>query len=392
MQFKYMDFTVFFDPINLNEGDLNFDYKANQFANSIDFYENQDLTNYNIAIIGVGEERNAFNNFGCSLAPNNVRKYLYRLTSLNGSSKIIDLGNLKIGATTQDTYFALSSILEDLIKNNILPIIIGGSQDLTYANFLAYKNLEQTVNIVTVDSKFDLGVPDEDLNSQNFLTKIILHQPNYLFNYSNIGYQSYFIDKDENELMNKLFFDTYRLGQVQKNIEEVEPIVRNADILSFDVSAIRQSEAPGNKNASPNGFYGEQACQITRYAGLSDKLTSIGFYELNPEEDNNSQTAHSVAQMIWYFIDGVNYRKKDFPVGSRKNYLKYMVNIQDGKNEIVFYKSDKSERWWMDVPYPSHKKIKYERHLLIPCSYEDYQTACNNEVPDRWWQTFQKLL
>lgn len=392
MQFKYMDFTDFFDSINLNEGDLSFDYKANHFANSIDFYENQNLTNYNIAILGVGEERNAYDNFGCSLAPNNVRKYLYRLTSLNGASKIIDLGNLKIGSTTQDTYFALSSILEDLIKNNILPIIIGGSQDLTYANFLAYKNLEQTVNLVTVDSKFDLGVPDEELNSQNFLTKIILHQPNFLFNYSNVGYQSYFIDKDENDLMNKLFFDTYRLGQVQKNIEEVEPIVRNADILSFDMSAIRQSEAPGNRNASPNGFYGEQACQITRYAGLSDKLTSIGFYELNPEEDNNGQSAHSVAQMIWYFIDGVNYRKKDFPVGSRKNYLKYMVNIQDGKNEVVFYKSDKSERWWMDVPYPSHKKIKYERHLLIPCSYEDYQTACNNEVPDRWWQTFQKLL
>ncbi|MDF1673769.1 MAG: formimidoylglutamase [Vicingaceae bacterium] len=392
MQFKYMDFTDFFDPINLNEGDLSFDYKANQFANSIDFYESQDISSYNIAIIGVGEERNAFNNFGCSLAPNNVRKYLYRLTSLNGPSKIIDLGNLKIGATTQDTYFALSSILEDLIKNNILPILVGGSQDLTYANFLAYKNLEQTVNLVTVDSKFDLGVPDEEINSQNFLTKIILHQPNFLFNYSNIGYQSYFIDKDENDLMSKLFFDTYRLGQVQKNIEEVEPIVRNADILSFDVSAIRQSEAPGNTNASPNGFYGEQACQITRYAGLSDKLTSIGFYELNPEEDNNGHTAHGVAQMIWYFIDGVNYRKKDFPVGSRKNYIKYMVNIQDGKNEVVFYKSDKSERWWMDVPYPSHKKIKYERHLLIPCSYEDYQTACNNEVPDRWWQTFQKLL
>lgn len=387
-----MDFTDYFDPIILNKGDLNFDYKANQFANSIDFYETQDLTDYKIAIIGVGEERNAYNNFGCSLAPNNVRKYLYRLTSLNGTSKIIDLGNLKVGDTTQDTYFALSSILEDLIKNNILPIIIGGSQDLTYANFLAYKNLEQTINLVTIDSKFDLGVPDEDLNSQNFLTKIILHQPNYLFNYSNIGYQSYFIDKEENDLMNKLFFDTYRLGQVQKNIEEVEPIVRNADILSFDISAIRQSEAPGNSNASPNGFYGEQACQISRYAGLSDKLTSIGFYELNPEEDKNDQTSHSVAQMIWYFIDGFNHRKKDFPIGSRKNYLKYMVNIQDGKNEIVFYKSDKSERWWMDVPYPSHKKIKYERHLLIPCSYDDYQTACNNEVPDRWWQTFQKLL
>jgi len=385
-----MDFSEYFESININEGDLNYNYSDKQFLNSIELYNNQDVSEFDIAIIGVGEERNS-NNEGCATAPNHVRKYLYRLISFDKSTKIIDLGNLKIGATTEDTYFALSSILESLIKQNVLPIIIGGNQDLTYANFLAYKNLEQTVNLVAIDSKFDLGEADEEINSNNFLTKIILHQPNYLFNYSNIGYQSYFIDKEQVDLISKLYFDSYRLGQVQKNIEEVEPIVRNADILSFDISAIRQSEAPANKNASPNGFYGEQACQITRYAGMSDKLTSVGFYEINPELDSNGQTAHSVAQMIWYFIDGFNHRKNDFPVGSRKTYFKYMVNIQDGKNEVVFYKSDKSERWWMDVPYPAHKKIKYERHLLLPCSYDDYKTACNNEVPNRWWQTFQKL-
>lgn len=385
-----MDFSEYFEKIDLNQGDLDFNYSDNQFINKIELYEDQDVSNFNIAIIGVGEERNS-NNSGCATAPNHVRKYLYRLTGFDTTTKIIDFGNLKIGATIDDTYFALSSILEHLLKKNVLPIIIGGSQDLTYANFLAYKNLEQTVNLVSVDSKFDLGEADEELSSDNFLTKILLQQPNYLFNYSNIGYQSYFADKEHLELISKLYFDAYRLGQVQKSIEEVEPIVRNADILSFDISAIRQSEAPANKNASPNGFYGEQACQITRYAGMSDKLTSIGFYEINPELDSNGQTAHSVAQMIWYFIDGFNNRKNDFPVGSRKTYLKYMVNMQDGENEVVFYKSDKSERWWMDVPYPSHNKIKFERHVLVPCSYHDYKTACENEVPNRWWQTFQKL-
>ncbi len=385
-----MDFSEYFEPVNINEGDLNFNYKENQFLNSIELFANQDISEFNIALIGVGEERNSENN-GCAQAPNHVRKYLYRLIQLNATTKIIDLGNLKVGATIDDTYFALSSIIEHLVKHNVLPIIIGGSQDLTYANFLGYQNLEQTVNLVAIDSKFNLGKAGEEIDSNNFLTKIILHQPNFLFNYSNIGYQSYFTDKEEIELMSKLYFDSYRLGQVQKNIEEVEPIVRNADIVSFDISAIRQSEAPGNRNASPNGFYGEQACQISRYAGLSDKVTSIGFYEINPELDTNGQTAHSVAQMIWYFIDGYNHRKNDFPVGSRKTYLKYMVNMQDGNNEVIFYKSDKSERWWMDVPFPSHNKIKYERHVLVPCSYQDYQTACNNEVPNRWWQTFQKL-
>ncbi len=387
-----MNFSDYFNTINLNEGDLSFDYSKNQLANFItQFNGEQNINEFNIAIIGVGEDRNAVNNKGCALAPNHIRKYLYRLINVKGNCKIIDLGNFKIGATTNDTYFALGSILEQLIKNNVIPIIIGGSQDLTYANFLAYKNLEQTVNLVTIDAKFNLGEAKHEINANNFLTKIILHQPNFLFNFSNIGYQSYFTDKEEIDLIAKLYFDSYRLGQVQNKIEEVEPIVRNADILSFDISALRQSEAPANNNASPNGFYGEQACQISRYAGLSDKLTSIGFYEVNPNYDANGQTAHSVAQMIWYFIDGVNNRKKDFPIGSRKSYFKYTVNINEGKNEIIFYKSDKSERWWMDVPYPSHKKIKFERHLLVPCSYGDYETACKNEVPNRWWQTFQKL-
>lgn len=387
-----MDFSEYFDSININEGELNIDYKKDQLINSITIFDGtQDVGAYNIAILGVGESRNAKTNQGCALAPDHIRKYLYQLVNLSGNTSIIDLGNFKIGAEVEDSYFALSSIIADLIMNNVLPIIIGGSQDITYANFLAYEKLEQTVNLISVDSKFNLGEAEEEINSDNYLSKILLYQPNFLFNYTNIGYQSYFVDKEKIDFMSKLYFDTYRLGFVQNNMEEVEPIVRNADIMSFDVSSIRQSEAPANENPSPNGFYGEQACQIVRYAGLSDKLTSIGFYETNPIIDSNGQTTHLVAQMIWYFIDGYNNRKKDFPVGSRKGYLKYRVNIQEGEKEIVFYKSDKSERWWMEVPYPFHQKIKYEKHLLVPCSYKDYQDSCDNEVPNRWWQTFQKL-
>ena len=387
-----MEYTDYFEPVNINLGDLDFNYKEYHLANSIDLFDgSQDVNNYQIAIIGVGEERSAYNNEGCGLAPNHIRKYFYRLTRFTKPTSIIDLGDFKTGADIKDSYYALSEIISELIKKNIIPILLGGSQDITYANFLAYQNLEQTVNLVSIDSNFNLGNADDELNADNYLSKIILHQPNFLFNYSNIGYQTYFVDQEEIDLMSKLYFDVYRLGQVNRNIEEVEPIVRNADMISFDISAIRQSEAPANNNASPNGFYGEQACQIARYAGLSDKLSSIGFYEMNPELDNNGQTAHLVAQMVWYFIDGYNNRKKDYPIGDRKTYLKYRVNIQEGKNEIVFYKSDKSERWWMDVPYPSHEKIKYERHLLVPCSYKDYEVACSDEMPNRWWQTFQKL-
>ena len=152
-----MNFSEFFEPINLNLGDLNHNYLNNSFVNAISLYNGQDLKEFNVALIGVGEERGSSSNSGISQAPNHVRKYLYKLNKLVGTSKIIDFGNLKIGASLNDTYFALSSILEELIKLEIIPIIIGGGQDLTYSNFLAYKNLEQTVNLVAIDSNFDLG-------------------------------------------------------------------------------------------------------------------------------------------------------------------------------------------------------------------------------------------
>jgi hypothetical protein len=46
----------------------------------------------------------------------------------------------------------------------------------------------------------------------------------------------------------------------------------------------------------------------------------------------------------------------------------------------------------MDVPYSVSKKNRYERHHFVPCSYNDYLISVNDEVPDRWWQAYQKLL
>jgi hypothetical protein len=192
-------------------------------------------------------------------------------------------------------------------------------------------------------------------------------------------------------MMNRLYFDVYRLGQIRDKIEEAEPIIRQSDMISFDISAIKHSDAPANPNASPNGFYAEEACQIMRYAGMNDKLSSIGIYEINPDFDTSGKTSHLAAQMIWCFFDGFYNRKNDFPSRSNPDYLRFHVVLQDEKYEINFYKSKKSDRWWMEIPYPPQKGLKFERHTLIPCSYKDYELAVNNEIPDRWWQTYQKL-
>jgi formiminoglutamase len=350
-----------------------------------------DLENIDIAIVGVCEDRLAITNKGCANAPNEVRKYLYKLFTSGYTPRIADLGNIMPGHSENDTYFALQETIDFLIRNNIVPIIIGGSQDLTFAQFRGYEKLEQTINIVNIDATFDIGGADDALNNQTFLGKIILHQPNYLFNYSNIGYQTYLVPPASLNMMNKLYFDTYRLGQIRDNIAEAEPIIRHADMLSFDMSALKHSDSPAHEEASPNGFYAEEACQMMRYAGMNDKLTSLGIYEINPDYDVQGKTASLAAQMIWCFVDGFYGRKKDFPSRSSADYTRFHVFLQDNKYEINFYKSAKSDRWWMEVPYPPDKNLKFERHTLIPCSYKDYEIACKDDIPDRWWQTYQKL-
>jgi formiminoglutamase len=393
-----MSLSDFFSPVNLEKFTPKAGFYTSQLGLKTTFFQDnfpdlgEDL--YDMAILGVQDDRASVNNEGCALAPDYFREQFYTLHEGPYNTRLVDLGNIKMGASISDTYVALKTVVSELVKLNIVPVIIGGGQDLTYAQYLAYESLEQKVDLVVVDSKFDLDEEDQEglsAKSDTYLNKILLHQPNYLFNFSNIGYQTYFVNQDSLKVMSKLYFDVHRLGEFSDDMALAEPIVRNANMISFDIGAIRSSDAAANSNASPNGFYGEQACRISRYAGMSDKLTSIGFYEFNPAFDQNGQTAMLLAQIVWYFIDGYYNRKKDFPLTPKSQYLIYRASLSDGSGEMLFVKSKKSDRWWMQVPYPTGIS-KNERYHLVPCRYEDYTTAVTGEMPDLWWRTFQKLL
>ncbi|MVN90273.1 formimidoylglutamase [Mucilaginibacter aquatilis] len=393
-----MSLADFFSPVDLDKIKPAQGYRAGQLGSKIETYSEYfpDLEEKpHLVIFGVQEDRNAINNTGCALGPDYVREKLYTLYEGEYNSKIYDLGNIKQGASINDTYFAVKTIVAELVKQDIMAVILGGGQDLTYAQYLAYEEMEQKVDLVVLDSHFDLDeqadMENEDATtSQSYLNKIFLHQPNYLFNYSNLGHQTYFVSPESLRVMDNLFFDVHRLGELMGNINVTEPVIRNANMISFDMGAIRSSDAAANANATPNGFYGEEACQMCRYAGFNDKLSSIGFYEFNPAYDNNGQTALLLAEMVWYFIDGFYNRKKDFPLQPKSQYLVYKTTLKHDEHEIVFVKSKKTDRWWMQVPYPTGGSLN-ERYHLVPCRYEDYTTAITGEMPDLWWRTYQKL-
>ena len=351
-----------------------------------------DLNEFSVALLGVCEDRNSVGNTGTAKAPDLVRKELYRLfmPPIDKEFRMIDLGNIRAGDTARDTYFAVASVMIELLTHKVIPVIIGGSHDLSFGQYLGYKDLHALINLVVIDERIDmLENPAKTIDSASFLMKIFTHTPNYLFNYSHLGHQTYLNDPKAIETLEGLNFDCHRLGLIRANMEETEPILRDADMLSIDISAVRQADAPAHAKASPNGFSGEEMCQIARYAGLSDKLTSLGIYEINPGYDNNFQTVKLAAQAIWYFLEGYYSRVGDYPL-TLDDHLKFTVHLEESNHELIFWRSKKTDRWWMEMPFGD--KERFGRHQLIPCSFADYEGACQQELPDRWMKAYTKLI
>ncbi len=386
-----MDLTILFSPVD--ESVFESATSPTSFYKNIRVFAEKmpDYKDAHMAIIGIKEERGNLGNVGAAQGPDEIRKKLYNLKRGNGSYKIVDLGNLNIGHDLNETYVRVSEVCRILLESNVLPILLGGTHDLDYGQYGGYETLEKLVSFLNVDAFLDLEDQEHVPENRKHIHKVLLHEPNYLFSYTHLAYQSYLIDPLAVAVLEKLYFEAFRVGQLRTNIQEIEPAIRNADLLSFDITAIRSSDAPGNAHAQPFGLTGEEACQICWYAGQNEKLSSIGFYEYNPRwDDEHNKTASVIATMMWYFVEGYYFRKNEQNFRSN-DFLKYTVSMPVEPETLAFYKSKFSEKWWMEVPYPDGKE-RFSRNSIVPCSYSDYQTAVKGEVPERYINTLAKLI
>ncbi len=342
-----------------------------QMGKNILRFENElpDLTKAKIAIIGIDQSE-----------ANRVRESFYQLSFPFHKLEIADIGNIR----KKDPSFVIPMI-EELITNGILPVIIGKNVDSTIAQYHAYRSQNKMVNLACLDETIHYSFNGNKL----FINHILDKKESHLFNLSFIGFQTHFVSPEIINALAEKNFECIRLGRAKSSLDQLEPVIRDADLLSFNLSCLKQSEAPGVVDASPSGFLSEEACQISRYAGMSEKLTSIGFYGFNSAKDQNKQTAQVIAQLLWYFLDGFYNRKNDFPV-STKSLVEYVVESKDNGMQVRFWKSSKSGRWWLQVPVKTKRKLN--RHRLIPCSYNDYQQACQEDIPDRLLNAFKRFV
>jgi len=339
--------------------------------------KNLDLSKIDIALIGLNEYRGSSNSNLNYFKSNTFRKEFYSLYSGDWKVNLVDLGDVINGNKLSDTYYAVQYISETLIKNNVIPFFIGGSQDLTFPIYKSYCGKGNEINLSCIDNKFDFGQIKNEFNDLSFMSKIILDEKNELNHYSNIGFQTFLNSQEEIDLLDKMQFESYRLGKVDRKIDIIEPCLRNTNIVSIDFKSIKASELNFIHNF-PNGFQSSQICTISRYAGISNRVSSIGIFDVF----NNEISYALLSQLIWYFIEGFCLRIKENPYSKDFKGNSYYVSI--GDQQLKFYNSDLSQKWWVELDNNS------KNNTLIPCNNKDYIDACNQIISERILLSFKR--
>lgn len=369
----FLNISDFLSPLDKIELSFDRGYRDGQIGKNILIYDEDgfpDLDEADIVIVGCGEQRGNGMHLSYSAAPDSIRKQFYSLFFWHTDLRLADIGNLRKGSDLADTYAAIRTVINELINEKKTVILLGGSHDLTLGQYYAFEANRSTIEVTGIDALIDLDL-DSDFRCDNFLMEMLTGEPNYVRHYNHIGFQSYYVHPRMLETMDKLRFDCYRVGHVKENIDEMEPVLRNSQLLSFDISALAYAYAPAN-NTSPNGFNGEEACVLMRYAGMSPNLNSIGIYGYDPEKDFNDLTAKQISHMLWYFLDGRSRGKKEAILDEKESFNEFHMVFAEV--DTTFLQSKKTGRWWMQLPDKRY----------IACSYKDYLLASSNEIPERW--------
>lgn len=345
---------------------------------------------YNVALIGVSDHNQKNGNVADA-----IRKELYTLKGGFKHLKIADLGNIKPGNKKDNTYFGLQCVIEQLTAKGVVCIVMGNNQKFTSATVEGLRHHNNEISLSLLDSRLDLGanlnMPGKT-NENNFLLPLTIHPSIRFCNV--LGFQQYYCSDTQLQYMerhnaidtfsrnvNSIDYST-RIGRLRQNLFKAEPILRDTDILSIDMNVVRQADAPAATHPSPNGFKGEEVCQLLQYAGTSDRISIIGLFGMENKYDQRGQTAALAAQMLWHFIEGLDNRAGDYPSSSIENCKKLVIPGEE-ENELHFYYSDKLKHWWVEVPTKNGTRI-------MACQEKDYEDAKLGVKPNVWFRHFLK--
>jgi hypothetical protein len=258
----------------------------NQFGTQVTVHTDEfpDLSNCQVAIVGLGPFAKA------------VRQELYHMNWSFRNLKIADIGNI-----ANPTPEVVRPVLDELHRAGVLPIIIGGCSKTLQQQVFAH-SCNNRIHPLFVDERIAFG----KILQRSYLNGIVENENLDFRAMTIMAYQRHNSDPSIITKNTTINVNALRLGQLKSSHASMEPYIRDCSSLSFSLNAMKKAEAPIKSGSNPSGLKSEEACQISRYAGLNEQMSSFMVYDFDSEAENCTQTATLIAQMIWYFLDGMN--------------------------------------------------------------------------------------
>lgn len=379
-----MDIRFYFEPVDFskyqNQGPLNWKHALGATIEKSTVSLNPvNIRNLQVAIIGA-PFNSSVKSSEISDIPDKVRAELYQLANTGAKINIADFGNLKPAVSLKGNYQAIRDIIDYFNELKIVTIVLGGSQDLTLGICEAFQN-EKFFSLTVIDSVLDIKKGRETIGAGNYLSSVFNSNPD-IFQFNLVGYQSHFVPQ-AHFAKTQGINQHIRLGSIRDNVNNSEPVFRNSDVVSFDMGALKLSEAPGTVSGTVNGLRSEEACQLSKFAGLSNRIKSFGLFGIDPQKDQKTETLQLAAQIVWYFIEG--FQNRDAGPDKTEELLSYQVHMKGVEYPVVFLKNPVTGQWWMEFETYDKKKLHFA------CTNEDYIKATDNEIPEIWMKFIQKI-
>jgi formiminoglutamase len=346
-------------------------------------YDEHNFSDYDVFIVGYQEDRNSTNN-GAGKAADCVREQLYALFATEKSLKVCDLGNCRLGTVVKDSYIVVQELCRQLKQYSKPLIVVGGTQEITLT--LANERLseEKFPTITCIDALVDMQPESEDFYHTNYTEQLAKTYKNLKINY--IALQEYLSHKTAYEYLQTKHYPHIHLGNVLHNTKHTEPMLREAQLISFDTTALRYSEFDANRDILPAGLYVEDACQMAWYAGFSNEMNTFVLSEFNPTRTHNIKPSASVcALLIWYVLDGISQRNTIHYDFNEEFYTVYHVKNDILEQNVRFFEHTITKQMWVELFLPLCGEKR-----MFPCNYSDYQMFSNGNMPESWLMELQR--
>lgn len=269
-----------------------------------------------IVIIGCPQDEGVRRNGGregAALAPDAIRQEFYRLTPFGIHHKVCDLGNVG-GGSLEETHDNLTAIVKKVLEAKKKIIVIGGGNDVSYADGRAMSEVFGAGNWlgVNIDAYFDVHIQQERSSGTPYrqLLEEKLIRNDYLYE---IAYQPQLVSPVYYRYLQNLGVNMVSVEQLRSRetadleLRELmrQKFIRHSESLTaffaFDMHAVRQSDAPGTSAPSPIGLRSGEFLNLVQFAAKLVNTKIIEFTEVNPNFDVDNRTTKLVAVAIHRF-------------------------------------------------------------------------------------------